>query len=120
MLGYCGVNCAECSSYKTTVTADKELLAKAAASSPDGAPHWICLGCTPADQGFLAKFCATCKIRGCAIEKGIQNCAACCDYESCKLLHDFIKGESEALSTRMEWLRARFLALRTERRAAAG
>jgi hypothetical protein len=111
MLGYCGMNCTECSSYKTTVTADKALLEKAAASSPDGAPHWVCLGCTPADQGFLAKYCATCKIRDCAIGRKVQNCAACDDYESCTLLHDFFKGESaEAIAKRMDWLRERFKA----------
>ncbi|MCX6101244.1 MAG: DUF3795 domain-containing protein [Candidatus Bipolaricaulota bacterium] len=84
------------------------------------AQEWVCLGCTPADQGFLAKYCATCKIRGCAIEKKVQNCAACDGYESCQMLKDFIKGENEALCKRMEWLRGRFLALQTERPAAAG
>jgi len=110
MLGYCGMNCTECSSYKTTVTADKELLEKAAASSPDGAPRWVCLGCTPANQGFLAKYCATCKIRDCAIEKDVQNCAACDGYESCQMLKDFIKSEAGALAQRMDWLRERFKA----------
>jgi hypothetical protein len=111
MLGYCGVNCTECSSYKTTVTADKELLAKAAASCSDGAPAWVCLGCTPANQGFLAKYCATCKIRTCAIAKGVQNCAACTDYDTCEQLKGFIKGASEELALRMTWLRERFKAL---------
>ncbi|MCX6101245.1 MAG: DUF3795 domain-containing protein, partial [Candidatus Bipolaricaulota bacterium] len=118
MLGYCGMNCTACSSYTTTVTADKELLAKAAASlaSANGSPAWVCLGCTPANQQFLAKYCATCKIRDCAIEKKVQNCAACDDYESCTPLHDFFKGESaEAIGKRMDWLRARFQASRNER-----
>jgi hypothetical protein len=121
MLGYCGINCAECSAYKGTVTTDMALLEKAAGSFWDGAysaQEWVCLGCTPADQPFLAKFCAQCKIRGCAIGKGVQNCAACADHESCTMLKDFIKGESEALCKRMEWLRGRFLALPTERTAA--
>jgi hypothetical protein len=66
----------------------------------------------------LAKDCATCKIRDCAIEKKVQNCAACDTYESCQMPKDFIKGEHEALCKRMEWLRERFLALQTERPAA--
>ncbi len=105
------MNCAACSSYKTTVTADKELLAEAAASCLAGAhsaPAWACLGCTPANQGFLAKYCATCRIRDCAIEKGVQNCAACDGYESCALLKDFIKKESAALGRRMDLLRQQF------------
>jgi hypothetical protein len=121
MLGYCGINCDECAAYKGTVNTDASLLEKPAGTYWDGAysaPEWVCLGCTPADQGFLAKFCATCKIRDCAIEKKVQNCAACEAYESCQMLKDFIKGESEALCKRMEWLRGRFLALRTERTAA--
>jgi hypothetical protein len=121
MLGYCGINCDECAAYKGTVSTDIGLLEKAAGSYWDGAysaQEWVCLGCTPADQGFLAKYCATCKIRDCAIGMGVQNCAACDTYESCEMLKDFIKGENEALCKRMEWLRGRFLALRTERSAA--
>ena len=123
MLGYCGINCDECAAYKGTVNTDVGLLEKAAGSYWDGAysaPEWVCLGCTPEDQGFLAKYCATCKIRGCAIEKKVQNCAACDGFESCQMLKDFIKGENEALCRRMEWLRGRFLALQTERPAAGG
>jgi len=72
MLGYCGMNCAECPSYTTTVSAKKDLREKTAASCSDGAsgaPEWVCLGCTPADQQFLSQFCVTCKVRGCAIAK---------------------------------------------------
>ena len=113
MLGYCGINCDECAAYKGTVNTDVGLLEKAAGSYWDGAysaPEWVCLGCTPADQGFLAKYCATCKIRDCAIEKDVQNCAACDSYESCQMLKDFIKGDSGALAQRMDWLRERFKA----------
>ncbi len=129
MLAYCGINCDECPSYKGTVTSDISLLEKVAGSLWDGAPNasdWVCLGCTPADQGFLAKDCSMCKIRDCAISRGVQNCAACLNYECCKLIQDFIKGESEprcsdleALSKRMKWLRSRFLAYQEERSARA-
>ncbi len=130
MLAYCGINCQECPAYKGTVTSDIGLLEKVAGSSWDdarSASEWVCLGCTPADQGFLAKDCAACRIRECAIAKGVPNCAACGDYESCKLMRDFIKGESkprcnepEKLGRRMAWLRGRFLALKEERAARSG
>lgn len=109
-LGYCGMNCATCPSYTTTVNPDIEVLRKAEAQSASaGGLRWVCLGCTPADQPILAKYCATCTIRDCAIEKKVQNCAACDDYESCARLHDFFRGESaEAIGKRMDWLRARF------------
>jgi hypothetical protein len=122
MIGYCGINCLECSAYKGTVNTDIALLEKAAGNFWNGAysaQEWVCLGCTPADQGCLARFCATCKIRDCAIEQGVQNCAACTDYESCKVLKDFIKGESEALAQRMDWLHGRYQACRAERAPAA-
>lgn len=119
MLAYCGINCDECPAYQGTVSTDIGLLEKAAGSSWSGAQNaadWACLGCTPADQGFVARDCAACKIRGCAIVRGVQNCAACGGYESCKLMRDFLNGESEPrcnepekLRTRMAWLRGRFL-----------
>lgn len=117
MLGYCGIDCAECAAYKGTVSADVGLLKEVADSYGDGtfrAPDWVCLGCTPADQTLLAKDCATCKIRRCAIEKEVQNCSACDDYEPRAPLHDFNKGENEALRRRMEWLRGRSVSLKGE------
>lgn len=112
MLGYCGIDCDACLAYRGTVTSDSELLERAAGDFWHGAysaKDWVCLGCTPADQGFLAAFCAKCGIRACAIDKGVQNCAACDDCESCDQLRDFIAGEeSEPLALRMTWLRERF------------
>jgi len=121
MLGYCGINCDDCTAYKGTVATDLALLQKGAESYWNGAysaQEWVCLGCTPADQGFLAKYCATCKIRLCAIEKGVQNCAACPEYETCQPLKEFVQGESQALAQRLAWLRARFKSLQSEAGAA--
>lgn len=111
MLGYCGVNCSECPSYKGTVSHDLALLEKAAGSFSEGAysvTEWVCLGCQPADQPILAKYCAKCQIRKCAIQKGVQNCAACDDFEKCPQIQDFISGE-EALVHKMTLLRQRYL-----------
>jgi hypothetical protein len=112
MLGYCGINCQECPAFKGTVSSDMSLLEKAAGSFWSGtysAKDWVCLGCTPADQPFLAKFCTKCEIRDCAIERNVQNCAACADYKDCSILHDFLKGESESILQRMNLLRERYL-----------
>ncbi len=118
-LGYCGINCDECPAYKGTVSSDVALLEKVAGSSWHGAssaPEWVCLGCTPADQSFLAKDCADCRIRDCAIGKGVQNCAACGNYESCRILRDFSKtNHPEVVAKRMDWLHGRFQAPRNER-----
>ena len=112
MLGYCGINCDICPAFKGTVNSDMSLLEKAAGSFWDGAysaKNWVCLGCTPADQPFLAKFCAKCKIRECAIGRNVQNCAACIDFEDCSKLRDFLKGESEEILQRMSLLRECYL-----------
>jgi hypothetical protein len=113
MLGYCGINCTSCQAYQGTVNSDRKLLEKAAGSFWNGAyqaEDWVCLGCLPAEQPFLAKFCTDCKIRSCAIEKGVQNCAACAEFDECSKLHDFIQGESQDLVQKMKWLRERFVA----------
>jgi hypothetical protein len=112
MLGYCGIDCTACTAYRGTVTTDPALLEKAAGEYWNGkysASEWVCLGCLPADQPFLARYCAGCGIRACAIEKGLPNCAACPDYEGCSQLHDFVEGELPALSQRLAWLRESFV-----------
>lgn len=117
MLAFCGIDCAECPAYRGTVSSDITLLEKAAGehwAGPHSASDWACLGCLPADQPFLARDCAACRIRRCAVEKSVQNCAACSDFESCGLMCDFLAGgteprcdEPEKLRRRLEWLRGR-------------
>lgn len=112
MLGYCGVNCDACRARRGTVTGDPSALEYAAAHFGNGgfsASEWACLGCQPADQPFLAEFCARCKIRTCAISKGLSNCAACAGMEACTQLHTFIQEEGEEVVRTMQLLRRRFL-----------
>jgi hypothetical protein len=112
MVGYCGVNCDNCRAYRGTVGGDLSLLEQAASSYGEGAfsaKDWVCLGCRPGDQPILAKYCATCTIRACAIGKEVSNCTACSEYEGCSKLHEFMKTESEELVQIMSLLRARFL-----------
>jgi len=111
MLGYCGINCEACGAYQGTINSDMALLEQVAGKFWNGAysaKDWVCLGCTPADQPFIAKFCAKCELRTCAIGRNLINCAACTDYENCAKLHDFIKGESEEIILRMNLLHERF------------
>jgi hypothetical protein len=112
MLGYCGINCDECDAYKGTVNSDMALLEKVAGKFWNGkysAKDWVCLGCLPADQQFIAQYCSNCQIRTCAIERNLSSCAACDDFENCSRLHDFIKGESDELLLKLELLRGRYL-----------
>jgi len=113
MLGYCGINCYNCNAYRGTVDCDMALLEKVAGTCWSGAysaKDWVCLGCRPADQPFLARYCAQCKIRACAIARGVPNCAACAGFEECRQLQEFLQGEGEVLVQKMRLLRERFLA----------
>lgn len=112
MIGFCGINCQACPAYKGTVDYDLSLLEKAAGSYWDGAysaPDWVCLGCVQTDKPIIASFCAKCKIRNCAMQKKVSNCAACDEFEKCKTLQNFIQGESEELVNKMKLLRKRYL-----------
>lgn len=112
MLGYCGINCDKCRAFQGTVTGDVALLEQAAGAFWGGAfsaKDWVCLGCQPPNQPFLAKYCAGCGVRACAIEKGIVSCAACPSYDGCTRLSEFLKGEGDALNRTMTLLRQRFV-----------
>ncbi len=109
MLGYCGIYCFDCSAYKGTVTNNMSLLNKLAKRYNNSEKDWICLGCQPADQLFLSKYCSKCEIRTCAINNELQNCAACDKFENCSKLQDFINAESEEIVQRMKMLREQFI-----------
>lgn len=117
MLGYCGIDCNTCPAYQGTVNTQVELLEKAVAEygpKKTSATDWICLGCTPDDQQILATYCASCDIRGCAVEKGVQNCAVCGEYESCERIKGFLEGDGKSVRQRMTWLHQRFKATSTQ------
>ena len=118
MLGYCGINCHECKAYQGTVSTDLSLLKSAGDSYCEGKyqpEDWVCLGCTPANQKFIAKHCKECVIRKCAVEKKVENCAACTKYENCGKILNFINDdpneapEENELLIRMNLLHKRFL-----------
>ena len=109
MLGYCGIYCFDCSVYKGTVTNDMSLLSKLAKEYNSSEKDWVCLGCQPAGQLFLSKYCSTCEIRACAINNKVQNRAACEKFENCSKLQIFINDESDEIVHRMKMLREQFI-----------
>jgi hypothetical protein len=101
MIAYCGLECTECLAYKATQTNDRKALEAVAAqwreafNMPDlTADSVICDGCL-AVTGRLTGYCQTCKIRPCASERGLENCAACDEY-ACEDLRAFFKHAPEA------------------------
>ena len=101
MIAYCGLECTGCPVYKATQANDKVALEEIAAqwrkafNMPDiTADSILCDGCLTTD-GRRSGYCQSCKIRPCATERGVGNCAACDDY-ACHNLRDFFKHAPEA------------------------
>ena len=105
IISYCGLNCQGCPIYFMTretdeikkekmvfdiisVCKEKYGIEYSAADITD------CDGCK-SETGRIFKACANCKIRNCAIDKGIENCAYCEDY-ACDNLMELFKTDSSA------------------------
>ncbi len=83
-MGYCGLNCKECKTYIATVNNDNAL-------RESEAKEWTrvfnreftkdmmnCTGCE--GDGEKVWLCKECKVRECAISKGVSVCKDCKDY----------------------------------------
>lgn len=94
IIAYCGLTCADCDAYKATQANDRaalETLAIRWSQEYGGAmtaDDCICDGCL--GDGRQIGHCAQCGIRGCAIEHGVANCAACPDF-GCEQIEAFMK-----------------------------
>ncbi len=107
LTAYCGLECAKCDGYKATQANDNKALESVAEkwrkqynSDDITAEGVMCDGCT--NDGRLSGYCRfVCKIRSCAKNKDIQNCAYCSDYDSCGELRAFLgnPGTAEAKAT---------------------
>ena len=95
LIGFCGINCLECGAYQARKNNDNELRKKTAENwskqfhtelNPDDID---CDGCTSKGTIFFAH-CYECGIRGCGIEKNIENCAHCNDFP-CETLEEFMQ-----------------------------
>jgi len=103
MIAYCGLVCTECPAYIATQKNDQEALQRVAAqwskelnvslSSED----CLCEGCLPS-TGRQTSYCSECKIRACAIEKEVVNCAHCGEY-ACQGLEKWFGTVPEAKIT---------------------
>jgi hypothetical protein len=88
--GACGLDCGACPAYVATQASDDEKIAAISRQwseeyGGDIKPeHVWCDGCIPGGERACAHV-AECKIRACAVERGLANCAACADY-GCEIL----------------------------------
>ncbi len=89
---YCGLDCRECEAYKATGAHDRkrkeQLVENWADKRVELAPEDIeCDGCK---SSRLSAYCRKlCKIRPCAIEKGVDTCAECSEYP-CGTLKEYL------------------------------
>ena len=102
MVAACGLICTECPAYIATQENDNQKRAKVAEDwSKWGEklkPEDInCRGCVQTAKPIF-RFCNTCGVRSCVLEKNINNCAYCSEY-SCKKLDDLLKS-MDALAAR--------------------
>ena len=86
MIAFCGVTCSDCPAYRATQAGDHDALEEVLAHWREefNAPHLTvaditCDGCL-ATQGRLCGYCRHCKIRPCAVARGVANCAHCDAY----------------------------------------
>jgi len=95
MVAACGLICTECPAFIATQGNDDEKRRKVAeewsAWGEKLVPQDInCDGCVQVG-GRLFKFCTTCEVRGCALERKFENCAHCGDYP-CQKLDKLLKS----------------------------
>ncbi len=103
MIAYCGLVCTECPAYIATQANDIEQLEKVATqwskefNATLTADDCSCDGCLSTTDRHMSH-CDECKIRACAIEKRVRNCAHCGDYP-CDELKAFFSFAPEAQAT---------------------
>jgi len=98
----CGINCAECGAYIAHKTNDEDVRVKTAAMWSvmhdfDCKPEMInCSGCRR--EGVKGIYCGMCGVRKCAIEKGVETCAACPESATCKTFAEMGEIGAEAVA----------------------
>lgn len=96
----CGLDCSKCDAYTATQANDQAALEQIAAkwrveyNAPMiSAENILCDGCMA--RGRTISHCTECGIRLCALERGLENCAACPDY-GCETLSAFLQNVPQA------------------------
>jgi hypothetical protein len=107
MIACCGLNCAECEAFMATQKNDMAALSTLAEKWSQmfgaalAAEECVCDGCKA--DGRKIGYCAECKVRACAVGRGVANCAYCEDYE-CDTLTAFL-GEAGKARDNLEAIR---------------
>ena len=103
MIAACGLDCLSCKAHIASRTNDQALRETTAREWSQAynfafTPEMInCHGCFATD-GVQIGHCAACAWRACVVGKGLQNCAACTDFNQCFKTRDFYVQCPEALA----------------------
>jgi hypothetical protein len=103
VVAFCGLVCTDCKAFIATQENDDAKQREVAESSPKTLGREIkpeetnCDGCLSRD-GCHIGYCDVCEIRKCEIEKSVENCAYCVDY-NCEKLARFFEQALEAKKT---------------------
>ncbi len=99
-VSYCGLVCETCPIYVATREPDKDKQAKMRAEIAEMCTKHYCVNYEASDindcdgcggRGRLFFGCDGCRIRNCAVARGIENCAHCKEYICGELEAFFIK-----------------------------
>ena len=89
MIAYCGLNCETCDAYLATINNDQALREKTAKlwaelnNAPILPKHINCQGCRV--DGVKTVYCENlCKIRQCALKRGVTTCGDCPEIDECQ------------------------------------
>lgn len=102
MIAYCGLDCEKCDAYLATIHDDNALREKTAKlwaelnNAPILPEHINCEGCRV--DGRKTVYCdSLCRIRRCALKKGVTTCGDCPDLEQCQIVGTIISSAPDAL-----------------------
>ena len=101
-IAYCGLDCETCDAYLATIHDDQALREKNAElwaklnNEPILPEHINCEGCRA--DGIKTVYCDQfCRIRQCALTKGVTTCGDCPDLEQCERVAMIISNNPSAL-----------------------
>ncbi|MEN6521770.1 MAG: DUF3795 domain-containing protein [Armatimonadota bacterium] len=103
VIAACGLICSNCEAYIATKANDAESITRVAKEwsaqfDADIKPESVwCDGCMT-DGERKCSHINECRIRTCAIERGLANCAGCSDF-GCNKIKEFLSAAPEAKST---------------------
>ena len=100
MIAYCGLDCEKCDAYLATLHDDQALRAELN-HAPILPEHINCKGCRA--DGVKTVFCESlCRIRQCALKKGVTTCGDCLDLETCQSIGEILSNNPDALENLRE------------------